>query len=163
MEAVPQSWNDLKFATSQLKELLHCALALQEEARQERLFQLLNLIDLAVLSLPVSSPEHWDHVVVERHDYRALVCKAFPDFGYYNFIRPDTVGDAAALPDVNDAIDDLDEVLGDIEHVLDHEGAVGKRAGLGGEGELRCAFRIAPCRSSRLRLSPALSCSVRPK
>ncbi len=126
-DAIPQSWLDLKAAVLQLHELLGRASGLSEELKQERLLRLLSSIELAVLSLPDISPEHWDHVEIERADYREAVCAAFPEFGFYNFVHPDTVGEANVLPEVNDAIDDLDEILADLDHSFQHEHPVGWR------------------------------------
>lgn len=125
-EAIPQAWDDLKAAAQQVGELLHRAPTLSGEVRQEQLLRLLSLIELAILSLPDSGPEHWDDVEISRADYREVVCDAFPEFGFYNFVRRDALGDDDSLPDVNDAIDDLDEILSDLDHAFKHEAAIGR-------------------------------------
>jgi hypothetical protein len=59
-----------------------------------------------------------------RVDFRPLVVRAFPEFGYYNFVRPD-VPTGAVEPGINDAVDDLDGILADVSHALEHESQFG--------------------------------------
>lgn len=60
-----------------------------------------------------------------RVDFRPRVAQAFPDFGYYNFVRPEVPSGAAIQSGVNDAVDDLAEILADVSGALDHEGQFG--------------------------------------
>lgn len=118
--ALPPSWLQFKVAFADLQTLLDVAPCVDESERQKRLLVALSTLDLACLALPEVALDHFDHMEWVRVDFRPVVVQAFPEFGYYNFVPPD-FSTVVVEPVIKDAVDDLDEIIADVSHALEHE------------------------------------------
>lgn len=84
-----------------------------------RLELLLDRLALAVAEAPDVSDaaEHPEPDTAGYATWRARACATFPDFGYYNCVRPVTTEIAAADLVTGDAIDDIADIAEDLEEV----------------------------------------------
>ena len=114
-------WRALKGAVADIHALLASAPSLAREVRGRELIRRLSALDVACLALEVVTPEFLDVHEFSRPNLRDAVESAFPELGYYNFVRPVAPGADDSAVVVKDAIDDLEEILGDLDFALQHE------------------------------------------
>ena len=118
-------WRALKGAVADLHALLTSAPSLAREERGRELMHKLSALDIACLALRVVAPEFLDAHQLSRRDFRDAVESAFPELGYYNFVRPVAPSADDGVVVVKDAIEDLEEILGDLDFALQHEAIEG--------------------------------------
>jgi hypothetical protein len=126
MTPPPPEWSAVKDAVAGLHAFLASAPTLATEVRHKELLRHLSILDVACLSLPSVSPEFLDAHELAGRNFRPVVEASFPDFGYYNFVRPVAPGvEDDDRPVVKDAVDDLEEILSDLDRALQLEAIEG--------------------------------------